>query len=347
MGKSNNPQPGHSLADAGAAACHAQVLPSKLPGVPTSQPQPSSFPASSSTKPFTQPKPSSVSALGHASSSSLSISPLTATLSSSPVPVYPDTNLDFVPPLSPTDDDDIFYDAEDNLFEVPPAVSVKPVRASGVQQVQAEPFLEGASKGRMGVSAPRATARSGPYPCTPVPVYSPLPTVRGSSKPSVSLSAAQPPPTPLASRVPSLFASPLSSSLTAQRQPIKRALLIGINYHNLHETKRLQHATKDARRFGATLAEAASFKEIQLITDDNALGPPPTRENILQRFDWLVRDAKAGDQLVVLFSGHCAYVNKTGPYLVAAGNSLISKEDLAHRLLSKLPAQCKLNVNII
>lgn len=194
---------------------------------PPSQPQPS-LPASSSTKPFTQLNPSLASILNHTSLSSLSISPLTATLSSSPLPVYPDTISDSTSPLSPTDDDDIFYDAEDGLVNMPPAAPVKPVRTSGVQQVLSEPFLEGASKGRMGVAPPRSSARTSPYASGTVPVYSPPPPARGSSKPAASPYPAQPPPAPLATRVPSLFSSPLSASLTAQPQPTKRALLVSL-----------------------------------------------------------------------------------------------------------------------
>jgi hypothetical protein len=82
--------------------------------------------------------------------------------------------------------------------------------------------------------------------------------------------------------------------------PKKRALIIGINqYHPL--IGRLGGCVNDATQIKQLLNQSYAFPddEIKELVDQTA-----TRDAILGGLDWLIGDARAGDVLVVFYSGH-------------------------------------------
>ncbi|KAG8745178.1 Ca(2+)-dependent cysteine protease [Ceratobasidium sp. 414] len=273
---------------------------------------------------------------------------------------------------------DNFYDAPE--YQASTLFPAKPQRASGVQQ--APDPLEGASKGKMNI-APRRGARGTTQTSPSAVYYSPAPG-RGSCRPAASSTAAPTPnpPTFGTQPLPSFPPAPLFGSVTT---PVKKALLIGVDYRTTSNP--LRHATKDAIKFGKVLNETLKFPEENLvfITDmahntPSCFTPGPkrnqgvglgwnlpngtgwqgpiqvkdkkrfvesTRHNMIEGFRWLIRGAKAGDDLVMLFSGHCSYHDGKGPYLVTTGGAgavedMVSKNDLLDELVLKVPAGCRL-----
>jgi len=78
----------------------------------------------------------------------------------------------------------------------------------------------------------------------------------------------------------------------------KKALIVGIN---AYPSAPLRGCVNDANMMSEMLTKQFGFstKEKRMLTDEAA-----TTANILERLDWLVKDAKAGDSLFFHFSGH-------------------------------------------
>jgi hypothetical protein len=79
----------------------------------------------------------------------------------------------------------------------------------------------------------------------------------------------------------------------------RRAVLVGINdYRGISD---LRGCVNDVTNMRDILRNYFGFKneEIRVLTDDRA-----TRTGILERLNWLVKDAKAGDFLIFHYSGH-------------------------------------------
>ncbi|KAI6155280.1 peptidase C14, caspase domain-containing protein [Pisolithus tinctorius] len=85
----------------------------------------------------------------------------------------------------------------------------------------------------------------------------------------------------------------------------KRALCIGINYIN--QSGQLNGCINDANNLKAFLMSHFGYREenIRLLTDDSR-DPSrwPTRRNILEHMQWLVRDAQPNDSFFFHYSGH-------------------------------------------
>lgn len=79
----------------------------------------------------------------------------------------------------------------------------------------------------------------------------------------------------------------------------KRAVLVGINDYS--GIKDLRGCINDVTNMRDILRNYLGFNndEMRVLTDNRA-----TKEGILARLDWLVKDAKAGDFLVFHYSGH-------------------------------------------
>lgn len=85
-----------------------------------------------------------------------------------------------------------------------------------------------------------------------------------------------------------------------------RAVVIGINYTN-DPLRRLEGAVSDAKRIKMYLEQQGFEKEnIILLCDDSQAVERslPTRQNIIDAIQWLVKDAEAGDSLFFYFGGH-------------------------------------------
>lgn len=84
----------------------------------------------------------------------------------------------------------------------------------------------------------------------------------------------------------------------------RRALLIGINYFG--QNGELRGCINDVRNVSAFLIERHGYRreDMVILTDDQE-NPimQPTRENIINAMQWLVRDARPNDALFLHFSG--------------------------------------------
>ena len=80
---------------------------------------------------------------------------------------------------------------------------------------------------------------------------------------------------------------------------MKKALLVGINYPGTSHA--LRGCVNDVVAMSHLLSEKYGFeaKNKRMLTDASA-----TTKNILDRLEWLVKDAKAGDVLYFHYSGH-------------------------------------------
>jgi hypothetical protein len=80
----------------------------------------------------------------------------------------------------------------------------------------------------------------------------------------------------------------------------RKALLIGINHYRMPGVD-LQGCVNDITNIRDILLKYFDFevKDILVLADGRA-----TKEAIIQRLEWLVKDAKAGDRLLLHFSGH-------------------------------------------
>jgi hypothetical protein len=106
--------------------------------------------------------------------------------------------------------------------------------------------------------------------------------------------------------------APVAKSVTRGKAhkpaPHRRALLVGINdYPN--PDWRLEGCLNDAFLMSALLQERGYPAEgIRLVTDRRA-----TRSAILERLQWLVEDARDGDERFFFYSGHGAQMPIYGP----------------------------------
>ncbi|QRV98004.1 ICE-like protease (caspase) p20 domain protein [Ceratobasidium sp. AG-Ba] len=284
------------------------------------------------------------------------------------------------------DDGDVFYDALEEFEEQTPITPVTPSiakhqRAVGIQQAPYDPKLEGRSKGRTNVAArssraPRTTATYAPF----APVVTPG---RGSSSsvaaPSIfsspSWSAAPPPSQPaLQSTGPTKKALLIGVNYRTGDKSFKLkyaardALRMGNALADALQfpEENLVFVTDDKRLSGSSppgafghvvgqVAAAPAWNPTPL-ADSMWKGPvhregkkrfvEPTRANMLEGFRWLTAGAKEGDELVMLFSGHCVYVNGR-PLLITAdagGSQGISQDDLRRELVQKVPKGCRLTI---
>ncbi len=98
------------------------------------------------------------------------------------------------------------------------------------------------------------------------------------------------------------------SAKLSSRPPRRRALLIGINDYP-DPKDRLEGCVNDTYLLSAALQEC-SFKseDIRLCLDKRA-----TRKGILERMEWLIEDARPGDELFFAYSGHGTQLAAYGP----------------------------------
>ncbi|KAB5516114.1 hypothetical protein DKX38_026762 [Salix brachista] len=96
----------------------------------------------------------------------------------------------------------------------------------------------------------------------------------------------------------------ISGSSSETRPAGKRALLIGVIYKSEHKLKGTINDVKSMREF---LILNCGFKEENiLVLTDQEIEPElvPTKKDILESLEWLMKGCQAGDSLVFYFSGH-------------------------------------------
>ncbi|KAI9342089.1 peptidase C14, caspase domain-containing protein [Zopfochytrium polystomum] len=99
------------------------------------------------------------------------------------------------------------------------------------------------------------------------------------------------------------------------RAPVRRALLIGINYIGQKvELKGCINDVKNVRKMLVTRLGYDDSPDAMLVLTDDApeSDKQPTKANILRALAWLRRDARPGDVFYVHFSGHGSQQNSTG-----------------------------------
>ena len=115
--------------------------------------------------------------------------------------------------------------------------------------------------------------------------------------------------------VPQAEAKPAAAAAGA-----KRALLVGCTrYANLPPASQLEGPANDVVLMRMVLMEHFGFPDQAIMTLSEEAGKArgeafrPTRENIERAFKRLARDAKPGDQVVILLSGHGAQQPEPNP----------------------------------
>jgi hypothetical protein len=137
---------------------------------------------------------------------------------------------------------------------------------------------------------------------------------------------------------------------------MKKALLIGNNYPDTEHP--LRGCVNDVVAINEILVNNLGFddpKLIRMLTDKSA-----TTDNILERLNWLIQDAVAGDVLYFHYSGHGAQLCDLDyntlaepdgldeiivPYDINWRDKLIKDKDLK-RIFSKLPIGVNLTVTL-
>jgi hypothetical protein len=102
---------------------------------------------------------------------------------------------------------------------------------------------------------------------------------------------------------------PRPAIVVVKGEPIKRALLVGINRYQ-DPRANLKGCVNDSLMMWNLLTENYGFERdhIRMLTDERA-----TTDNIRKRLRWLVRDAVPGSVLVFHFAGHGSQVRDRGP----------------------------------
>lgn len=90
----------------------------------------------------------------------------------------------------------------------------------------------------------------------------------------------------------------------------RRALFIGINYYG--QKGELRGCINDVHNIKGFLTSNFRIDDIMVLTDDQKDPRSiPTRQNILNAFKWLRNGAKAGDSLILHYSGHGGSIKDT------------------------------------
>ncbi|KAI0641430.1 caspase domain-containing protein [Trametes meyenii] len=102
------------------------------------------------------------------------------------------------------------------------------------------------------------------------------------------------------------------SSVPPSREAVLRALIIGVNYTQSPEEKRLLHAQKDARAWRELLIDLYKYPPenitMMLDAEESASNLLPTRKNIVREIGKLYQGLQAGDRVVFFYAGHSGQV---------------------------------------
>jgi len=137
---------------------------------------------------------------------------------------------------------------------------------------------------------------------------------------------------------------------------MKKALLVGINYPDTDHS--LRGCVNDVMAINEILVNKLGFSDprlVRMLTDKSA-----TTANILERLEWLVKDAVPGDVLYFHYSGHGAQVCMTDydnlsepdgldevivPYDMNWRDLMIKDKDLK-RIFNSIPSGVNLTVTL-
>jgi metacaspase-1 len=105
----------------------------------------------------------------------------------------------------------------------------------------------------------------------------------------------------------------------------KKALVVGIDKYK-NPQYNLEGCTMDAAVMSGMLQDHFGFPgdNIRVLMDDRA-----TKANMLERLDWLVKDAKPGDSMVFFYAGHGSQVrDRNGDELEDGMDEILCPHDL-------------------
>lgn len=144
-----------------------------------------------------------------------------------------------------------------------------------------------------------------------------------------------------------------SQSKLSSSQGLKKALLIGINYIE-DPSNKLDGCINDVKNVKTQINKMyPKCNQFRVLTDDlTKLEEKPTRQNIIDGINWLVKDLKAGENVYFHFSGHGGLTvdlskdEKTGMdsciYPINGTNiEVILDDELKILLANKIPAGSK------
>ncbi|CAE7841680.1 casA, partial [Symbiodinium microadriaticum] len=134
--------------------------------------------------------------------------------------------------------------------------------------------------------------------------------------------------------------------------PIRRALLIGINYHG--QSGELKGCVCDTAVLRALLVEVYAWPStpdsIRILTDDPSTPESfqPTKRNIMFGLEWLTANTSPGDALFFSYSGHGSQqedphgieedgMNETILPVDFRRNGMITDDEISERLVQTLP----------
>ncbi|MCI0361386.1 MAG: caspase family protein [Planctomycetaceae bacterium] len=137
--------------------------------------------------------------------------------------------------------------------------------------------------------------------------------------------------------------APAATAQTQKMQPNLTVLTIGVSQYKKTAANDLKHAAKDARDLAAALKahEGKLFDRVQTRTLTDAQA---TRQNIEEALDWLAKQVKANDYVIVFVSGH-GNIDSLGHYYFVPhdyepgrGRTAV-RWTLFHDTLSRLPGR--------
>ena len=113
---------------------------------------------------------------------------------------------------------------------------------------------------------------------------------------------------------------------TSGRNPIKKALLVGINIYKPELGANLRGCVNDVENMHELLVNSFKFdpENIRVLVDERA-----TKQGILDRLKWLFDGSKVDDELVFQFSGHGGQIrDRNGDELVDQLDEILIPHDL-------------------
>ncbi|CAE6494961.1 unnamed protein product [Rhizoctonia solani] len=139
----------------------------------------------------------------------------------------------------------------------------------------------------------------------------------------------------------------------------QKALVIGLDGPVAHKDRSLHHASRDARRFSECLKELNNASQrpgsqlsgcfnfsIEMLTDGD--GEYVSRTKVFKALENLFKGAKAGDLLVLFFSGHCSrkYLGGIVSMMTVEDEKsfLLVPSTVFSQHISKLPPGCTVEV---
>ncbi|KAJ3320645.1 Ca(2+)-dependent cysteine protease, partial [Boothiomyces sp. JEL0866] len=135
-------------------------------------------------------------------------------------------------------------------------------------------------------------------------------------------------------------------STAGPRPPIKRALVVGINYRG--QKYELNGCINDTNLIYNYLT-SIGYQDIMVMNEDKpkATDSYPYRKYIIKAFSWLVADAREGDSFFFHFSGHAALKpnGTTENALFPIDHfrrGMISESEIYELMVKPLPKGCKL-----